>query len=261
MEAHPKGSFETPLFGQQTLLYPCRSRRVEKEIKMPICARCSENVDRVVMSFGKSICLKCRNNRPLKGKGNSGLYSTGQLHFAYDKNLHLERVPKSDGLFGKLFFEHYPQSKGIVGRSLNYLIMRDSKCLGIIGGASPPKGYKPFVAYFGVNQEKHFLNNNVFRLTESEKNLGTKVLRLFRRQIKKDYETKFCDKLIGFCTFIELPRDGALYKADNWDYLGITEGKRMYRRGENWEKSFVDGNKKLIFGYKFRKREVANTNG
>jgi hypothetical protein len=215
------------------------------------CSRCGQDVEKTVMSFGKHICLKCRDNRPHKGEGHSGMIATGQLRLDAEPNLHLLRVGKGDGLFAKLFFEHYPQSRGIIGRSLNYLVMRSGECLGIIGGASPPKNYNYFVNCFGRGQEKHYLNNNIFRLIKIERNLGTKTLRLFRSRVKRDYEEKFGDELIGLCTFVELPRDGALYKADNWVYLGITEGKRMYRRGENWEKSFVEGKKKLIFAYKY----------
>jgi hypothetical protein len=215
------------------------------------CSRCGENVDKTVMSFGKPICYSCRNSRPKKGTGNSGLFATGQLRFAEQDGLYLQRVPKSDGLFGKLFFEHYPKSKGIVGRSINYLVILNRQCIGIIGGASPPKNYTIFNNYFGNNQENYFLNNNVFRLILRQNNLGTKVLKIFRNVISSDYQLKYKDDLIGLCTFVELPRDGALYKADNWDYLGLTQGKRMYRRGENWEKTFVDGEKKHIFAYKY----------
>jgi hypothetical protein len=168
-----------------------------------------------------------------------------------DGTIVLEKVGKGNGVFGKLFFEHYPQSKGIVGRTINYLVWYNEKVAGIIGGSSPPKNYKIFVKYFDGFDEKHYLNNNVFRLITTEKNLGTRILRIFRNNIKKDYEAKYKDELVGLVTFVEMPRTGALYKADNWDYLGITEGIRMYRRGENWEKQFVAGEKKHIFGYKY----------
>lgn len=230
---------------------------------MTICTRCSEDKEKTVMSFGKPICLECRNNRPRKGSGNAGLYSTGQLHLADTKALTLKRVPKSDGLFGKLFFEHYPQSKGIVGRSINYIVMYEGRCIGIIGGASPPKNYRIFNQYFGKGKERHYLNNNVFRLIENIPNIGTQTLRQFRKAIKMDYESKFGDTLLGLCTFVEIPRDGALYKADNWDYLGDTQGKRMFRRGENWGKIFTDGEIKHIFGYKYKipnkRLELLNT--
>lgn len=166
--------------------------------------------------------------------------------------LELVRVPKSDGLFGKLFFEHYPGSKGIPARSLCYLIFRDGVCIGIVGINSPPRNYKIFKEYFNGADEKNFVNNNVYRLILNEKNLGTKVLREFRKVIKKDYEEKYGDTLLGIITFVEPPRTGAMYKADNWQFLGETQGKRMTRDKNTWEKTFVQGTKKLIFGYMYK---------
>jgi hypothetical protein len=217
-----------------------------------LCDRCGTDSNKCVMPFGKHICINCRNNRPLKGTGNSGMFSTGQLGFVYNESLHLYKVRKSDGYFGKLYFEHYPGSRGIVGRSINYLVMNKNECIGIIGGSSPPKNYGIFNIYFGKNNENYYFNNNVFRLIKSEHNIGTRVLKLFRNTIRLDYSHKYNEDLIGLCTFVEIPRTGALYKADNWDYLGLTQGKRMYRRGENWEKTFIDGERKHIYGYKYK---------
>lgn len=179
------------------------------------------------------------------------MFSTGQLEMGYRDGIYLERVKKSNGLFGKLFFEHYPGSKGIPGRSLLYLIYRDQNCIGIIGANSPPSNYKIFRTFFLTDNDQGFMNNNVFRLIENEKNLGTQILRLFRKQVFSDHQQKFSKPLQGLVTFVEPPRSGAVYKADNWIYLGMTQGKRM-RRGLSWEKEFTDGIPKHIFGYKFK---------
>ena len=171
----------------------------------------------------------------------------------FSKDISLVRVPKSDPIFATLFLEHYPQSKGILGRQLNYLIMRGGEILGIIGANSPPLNYKKFRKYFNVDNDLNFLNNNVFRLIVHEKNLGTKVLKPFRKTIKKDYKEKYGDDLIGLVTFVEPPRTGAVYKADNWDYLGMTQGKRCLRRGSlgKWiNKEWSEGTKKHIFARK-----------
>jgi hypothetical protein len=219
-----------------------------------ICSRCNLE-KKTVLSFGKPICQDCILSRPLKGRGNSGLSNKKEfnLPFVFSCGLNLKLVPKSDDLFGKLFHEHYPGSRGIVGRSINYLIENNGRVVGIIGGASPPKNYTVFRDYFNGIDEVSFFNNNVFRLTDHEKNLGTKVLKLFRNKIFIDYEKKYKSSLIGLVTFVEKPRTGAIYKADNWDFLGETKGVRMFRRGENWEKQFVKGEKKLIYGYKYKK--------
>jgi len=220
--------------------------------KSGICDRCGKESESLEPAFGKHICGECKTNRPRKGEGNAGLYSTGQLRFTHSAGLHLDRVPKSDGLFGKLFFEHYPQSKGIVGRALCYLIYNDSVCIGIIGASSPPYNYRKFREYFCIDDENLFLNNNVFRLIENKRNLGTQVLKLFRKRVLVDYLSKYSTNLIGLVTFVEPPRTGAVYKADNWDYLGETEGKRMRRDKDTWAKVYEAGTSKLIFGYKYK---------
>jgi len=219
-----------------------------------ICGKCLTYSEKLYPSFGKWICTSCKNSRPKIGTGNSGLRCTGITDVTPSGNdLCLIKVPKSDGLFGKLFFEHYPNSKGIPGRSLCYLIFKDYECVGIIGANSPPRAYKIFRRYFNNIDETSYVNNNVFRLIKNEKNLGTKVLKLFRNTVHEDYVRKYNQELIGIVTFVEYPRTGAVYKADNWEYLGETEGKRMRRDKITWEKIFEVGTKKLIFGYKYRK--------
>ncbi len=165
--------------------------------------------------------------------------------------LELEITNKGNKLFSTLYLEHYPRSKGIMGRQLNYFIKRDGKVIGIIGVNSPPLNYKKFRNYFHTENEKLFVNNNVFRIVETEKNLGTKILKLLRKKITIDYYKKYGDKLIGIVTFVEPPRTGALYRADNWDYLGETEGMRVTLRSttrNDWQnKKWEKGTKKFIF--------------
>jgi len=58
---------------------------------------------------------------------------------------------------------------------------------------------------------------------------------------------------MGIVTFVEPPRTGSVYKADNWDYLGKTQGKKCSRRGNHgkWiNKEWGEGTKKLIFAKK-----------
>jgi len=97
------------------------------------------------------------------------------------------------------------------------------------------------------------LNNNVFRLIINNPNLGTKVLKLFRNTIYEEYVKQY-GKLIGFITFVEPPRTGAMYKADNWQYLGETQGKTVQKRNMgNWtNKEWGVGTKKHIFGKKIK---------
>lgn len=215
---------------------------------------------KVIETWGKKYCRSCWDKKPKQlGTGHSGMLKAKselqQDFLAFDNKLKLIKVPKGNKLFATIFLEHYPKSKGIVGRQCNYLIERAGKILGIIGANSPPLNYIKFNKFFNPNgikkyTEFNWLNNNVFRLLYQEKNLGTKVLKLFRQQLKKDYETQYKDKLIGLITFIEPPRLGSLYKADNWIYLGITQGKECKRRGSHgkWiNKEWLEGTKKYIY--------------
>ena len=226
-------------------------RKVSKNKKCDFC----DFVGKVIETWGKSYCKPCWEKKPKKGKGHSGMIGmkvlTLQDTLPFHKHIYLERTTKGNKEFATIYLNHYPGSKGIVGRQLNYFIKESGRILGIIGGNSPPLNYKKFNKYFNDNYtELNWLNNNVYKLLIQRKNLGTKVLKLFRNTIKRDYQEKFKDQLIGLITFVEPPRTGAMYKADNWDYLGETEGKRCFRRGDHgkWiNKEWGTGSKKLIF--------------
>lgn len=104
------------------------------------CSRCGKD-GRLHPSFGKLICEACKDQRPNKHTGNAGLIQNDQSVFVFSDGLSLRRVPKSDSVFGKLFFSHYPGSKGIPGRSLCYIVEYNGEVAGIIGFNSPPKNY------------------------------------------------------------------------------------------------------------------------
>ena len=180
---------------------------------------------------------------------------TNQTNFT--SGLQLLKVKKSHPLFVKWYIEHYPKSKGIVGRQLNYLIYYESMPVGIISAVSPPLNYRKFRKYFGIENDLEFMNNGIFRIVHSpKKNFATQVLKSFRNAIKKDYENKYGNQLLGIVTFVEKPRNGGIYKADNWDMIGETQGIEVRRRGEDWlSKTYTKtDNKKLIFAYKYKKR-------
>jgi len=234
-----------------------------------VCYKCgvSDGEAKLYSTFGKYICKKCLDKRKTGRQGHSGMIydSNVKEEDFYDnsianKKLYLKQVPKSHKLFVKWFIEHYPESKGIVGRQINFLIYSYGKPIGIIGFASPPLNYKKFNEFFNLDEKqkpsenaKLFLNNNVFRIVHTEKNLGTQVLKLARQQVYDIYKKKYNQELLGLVTFVEPPRTGALYKADNWIYIGETQGIEVKRRGETWtEKSYIRGNKKYIYAYKYK---------
>tara|TARA_B100000886_G_scaffold167492_1_gene114509 strand:- start:3014 stop:3715 length:702 start_codon:yes stop_codon:yes gene_type:complete len=226
-------------------------------LKIKLCSKCGAET-KVYSTFGKFKCKVCIDKYKTGLKGHSGMIynkNTSTPLSLFDEGLKLERVKKSNNLFVKWYIEHYPQSKGIVGRQINYLIYDGHFPIGIISGASPPPNYLLFRKYFQVQNDFKFLNNNVFRIVHKtqDKNLGTKILKLFRKQIFKDYNHKYKTNLLGLITFVEPPRTGAVYKADNWKPLGQTQGITVRRKGENWfKKEYLREAKKLIFAYKYQ---------
>lgn len=214
-------------------------------------------VGKVIETFGKKYCKTCYDKRPKRGNGHSGMIRVPGLvpqePLIVIPGLELEKTTKGNKLFATIYLEHYPGSKGIVGRQLNYFVKKDSKVVGIIGVNSPPLNYKKFREYFKTDNEKLFVNNNVFRLLDNTPNLATRVLKIFKYRIKKDYKEIYGDDLMGIITFVEPPRKGTIYKASGWDCLGETQGIHVTRSGDHgkWmNKEYSIGTKKLIFAKK-----------
>lgn len=234
---------------------------------MKKCYKCGVGSQdaKLFSTFGKYICRKCLDERATGRKGHSGMiYDNSVDEIDYYNNdtthipLSLKTVPKSNKLFVKWFMEHYPGSKGIVGRTINFLIYRYEKPVGIIGFASPPLNYQPFNEFFNLNSKnkssenaKLFLNNNVFRIIHTEKNMGTQILKIARKQIYQSYMERYGQTLLGLVTFVEPPRTGAIYKADNWTYIGLTQGIEVIRRDDWTKKQYIEGVSKHIYGYKY----------
>jgi len=215
--------------------------------------------------FGRYYCKECYEKRPKRGKGHGGLIALpadelkerlkqkfiSPQSFKYPILL---KVPKGHKVFASLYLSHYPNSKGIVGRSINYLVIWKGKIAGIIGGNSPPYAIKAVDGFFNITKQNRseklrgFFNNDVFRLIVHEKNLGTMTLRSFRETIKKDYSSKYGEELFGLITFVEPPRTGIVYKADNWNYLGMTKGFGTTQRSKRWEsRKWIRKSPKYIF--------------
>ena len=215
--------------------------------------------------FGRYYCKECYDKRPKRGKGHGGLIALPEEEL--DKRLKekydipesyeypfLLMIPKGNKVFASLYLSHYPNSKGIVGRSINYLVIWKDYIVGIIGGNSPPYSIESINNYFNITKDNRtqklrgFFNNDVFRLIIKEKNLGTKTLKSFRNKLKQDYKIKYGEDIFGMITFVEPPRIGAVYKADNWKYLGMTKGFGTTQRSGRWEnRKWVKKQPKYIF--------------
>ena len=89
----------------------------------------------------------------------------------------------------------------------------------------------------------------VFRLEHNQANLGTQILSMWRKQVVEDWTKQYDDNVIGFETFIFGDgRFGSMYKADNWDYAGMTKGNtKFHAHGIDGGTERIATNKKMIF--------------
>ena len=176
---------------------------------------------------------------------------------------------------------HYVSNSGCHGQQLHYLVMIDGKLHGILSGASAVYGTKTRDQFFGLSKEKDLRHaqlsslicNVVYRLEDAPKNAATQVLAAWRRQIAADWEYLYQVKVAGFETFViegsyndrdelvtDRTRTGALYRADNWQMLGITSGNTKVHSaannsgGMNAAHTRKEVCKKLIFAKRLMER-------
>ena len=146
----------------------------------------------------------------------------------------LELASKSDPDIQKYMSVHYSHPEGFVGRQIMYRIWVDDVPCGAIAGGSATQ-HLPGRDEFFADQFKlqNIINNTFYHLENNtdDRNLGTKVLKLWRSAIVNDWQFMYHSPVIGFETLVELPRTGSLYKADNWTLVGTTKGYTCKRTG------------------------------
>jgi len=134
---------------------------------------------------------------------------------------------------------HYIPNNGSVGQQIHYLCYLDGKPCGIISGGSAVFAVKCRDEFFGLTRENKLaglnsiINNTVFRLEANLLNLGSQILAMWRRQVAEDWKRMYGTSVHGFETFIigNERMFGALYKADNWTYVGDTSGSAKAHSG------------------------------
>ncbi len=169
-------------------------------------------------------------------------------------------------IFNDVIIKHhsYVPTVKSVGRSLRWIIYKDTTILGVISlGSSTYPPCKDILKHLNISKDDYkksfntFANNWRYCLILHEKNLGTKVLKEFRKQSKIEWKKKYGDDLKYIITFIGAGKTGAMYKADNWTMIGETAGlpkhkssSMKWHSGEELKSLFVKPtgeNKKLIF--------------
>ena len=183
-------------------------------------------------------------------------------------NLKLIMCKRTDPIYQSIRDRHYVANHSCVGQQIHYLIYLGDAPIGIISGASAVYAVEARDQFFGLNKDNKvglnsIIDNVVFRLEYREPNLGTQILSLWRKTIAVDWEAKYHVVVHGFETFVveEKFRKGAMYKADNWIYLGETAGSSKAHIGENSglgesKYSRIPTIKKLIFGKKIPGTEL-----
>ena len=184
-------------------------------------------------------------------------------------NITLLKCKRTDARYQAIRDRHYVENRGTHGQQLHYLIFlndeligddTDHELIGIISGASSVWAVKSRDLFFGLNNDNKkvalpsIINNSVLRLERHRKNLASFVLALWRKRIAQDWEERYSVVVHGFETFVveEDFRKGTLYKADNWVFLGETQGSTKRHSGLENKSIRVETNKKLIFAKKIK---------
>lgn len=146
---------------------------------------------------------------------------------------------RTDPLYLQYRNRHYIPNSGCHGQQLHYLVLCDGVQIGVISGASAVYGVKARDQFFGIapdaatrkTQLCSIINNVVYRVEGAPRNVPSQALALWRKRIAADWEWLYQVRVAGFETFVieeELEdgrtRSGALYRADNWEMLGLTAG-------------------------------------
>jgi hypothetical protein len=112
-------------------------------------------------------------------------------------------------------------------RKMYWELYENDIMVGVFGLASAfarPKTIQDFMRENNI-QFNELGNNIVYCLHGSQdKNVGTKFLKLIRKDAKIRWKERYGDELKAIQCFVLPPRNGAIYKADNWLQLGETTG-------------------------------------
>lgn len=112
-------------------------------------------------------------------------------------------------------------------RKLYWLLRLEGRAVGVFGlGSAFDRNHlvKSFMNEYNIHFNE-MANNIVYCLIPGlPKNSGSQFLAACRRDAIVWWKERYDDTLLAFQTFILPPRTGAVYKADNWLYLGVTTG-------------------------------------
>jgi len=162
--------------------------------------------------------------------------------------IELETVKQNNPTARFYIDRHYTSPRNFIGKNLTYLIKVDNAVCGVIVGGSTSFTLTGRNEFFGSDCDiQSIINNRLFRLESDIKNLGTQVLKVWRNKVVVDWKEKYGDNPIGFETLVRPPLTGSVYKADNWELVGMTKG---FTAKTNWTKKtriWIPTDKRLVF--------------
>jgi hypothetical protein len=165
------------------------------------------------------------------------------------KELGLVRVEvvkdkESTGLWNEYVSRyHYLGYKKPFGTFLRYFIVCDRGILGcmLFAGAAKALGVRDRWIGWGDNERLRnlgwIINNTRFLIFQwvRVKNLASHVLGHTGRRIQEDWEERWGYRPVLMETFVDPRRyHGSCYKASNWEYLGMTTGEGLVRKGKKY---------------------------
>jgi hypothetical protein len=171
-------------------------------------------------------------------------------------------------------YHSYVPSNASVGRRIDWLIYEDdsfpAQPIGMIGiGSSVYPPPKDLLNRMGLSKSEYkdifnsVCNNWRFCMVKSIKNAGTKILKELRKIAPLAWKEKYGDELNHIITFVAGGNNGAVYRADNWEVVGMTAGlpdhktsSMKWHNSDELSQKFVKPtgeNRKIIFYKSLRK--------
>lgn len=112
-------------------------------------------------------------------------------------------------------------------RKCYWTLFEEGRMVGVFGLGSAFAKPKAIAKFMKENEIafNEMGNNIVYCLHgHNDRNAGSKLLAMLRRDAVLWWKERYGDTLKAIQTFILPPRNGAVYKADNWAQLGTTTG-------------------------------------
>ena len=154
---------------------------------------------------------------------------------------------------------HYLGYKPLPGAQLRYIVYSGQTILALLGFGAAAWKVASRDQFIGWTQEKRIrslhlvVNNARFLILPWVRsfNLASKILGMISKRLPSDWEDHYCYRPVLLETFVECNRfsGGACYKAANWEYVGMTQG-----RGKLDQKHEAKLSQKHIFLYPLAKQ-------